>query len=253
MSGLYTFGRKVYESLPPVMQDLAQTVLHGAIYKYSVSYSQTGEDCIIKFLSKGVPFTSEATWLDIGAHHPVMISNTAMFYKMGLHGINVEANPELIKAFYRKRPRDINLNIAIADKTGTMDFYIMDGAVLHTLSKEEAYRYESLGAKIKKIIPVKTMTVADLIDTYCKGVFPDFLTLDAEGYDLEIIKTVPWDRASPKIICVENVPFNPKLKNYFESMQKSDISVYLKGKGYSIIAFTLINTIFVRNDCVETE
>ena len=77
------------------------------------------------------------------------------------------------------------------------------------------------------------------------------MSLDAEGYDLNILKSIDWERTYPKIICVENLPYFPKLRNYFESMQKNDLSMYLKSKNYSIIAFTLINTIFVHNEYVE--
>jgi len=179
------------------------------------------------------------------------LSNTALFYSQGRRGINIEANPLLIQEFYRKRKRDINLNIAIADKSGTMDFYVMDTSTLSTLSSEEAHRYEKLGHKIAKVIPVETMTITEIIDKFCEGEFPDFLTLDAEGYDLEILKMIDYEKSSPKIICVENIPYQTKVKNYFDSMQKNELSKFLVSKNYSIIAFTLINAIFVRNDFIE--
>ena len=67
------------------------------------------------------------TYLDIGAHHPYNISNTALLYKYGYHGINVEANPNLIEAFFRERPLDKNVNVGIGTKSGEMPFYMIDG------------------------------------------------------------------------------------------------------------------------------
>jgi len=218
---------------------------------WSKTFSQTGEDIIVKFLFNAIEKPSKLTWIDIGAHHPTYFSNTALFYSQGMRGINIEANPLLIQEFYRKRKRDINLNIAIADRSSTMDFYVMNPPTLSTLSSEEAHRYEKFGHKITKIIPVKTMTVTEVIDKFCNEVFPDFLSLDAEGYDLEILKTINYEKSSPKIICVENVTYQPKHANGFYSMQINELSKFLTSKNYSIIAFTLINTIFVKDDFIE--
>jgi len=222
-----------------------------SLASWSKTFSQTGEDIIVKFLLGKIEYPGKWTWLDIGAHNPISLSNTALFYSQGRRGINIEANPILIQEFYRKRKRDINLNVAIADKSGTMDFYVMDIPTLSTLSSEEAHRYEKIGHKIIKIIPVKTMTVTEIIDKFCDGAFPDFLSLDAEGYDLDILKTIDYEKSSPKIICVENIPYQTSLKNYFDSMQVNELSKFLVSKNYSIIAFTLINAIFVRNDFIE--
>jgi hypothetical protein len=90
------------------------------------SYSQSGEDMIVRFFLNQIKKPSKLLWLDIGAHHPTHLSNTAIFYNEGKRGINIEPNPFLIRAFIKHRVRDINLNVAIADKSGTMDFYIMD-------------------------------------------------------------------------------------------------------------------------------
>jgi len=239
MSRVANFLRKIKRRLFPYSVD------------YSKTYSQTGEDMIVKLLLNKIEKPNELTWLDVGAHHPTFLSNTALLYSQGKRGINIDANPILIQEFYKKRKRDINLNVAIADKSGIMDFYVMDNSVLSTLSNEEARRCEKLGHKIDKIIPTKTMTIMEIIDKFCEGKFPDLLSLDAEGYDLEILKMIDYEKSSPKIICVENVPYNTILKNYFDSMQINDLSKFLVSKNYSIIAFTLINTIFVRNDFIE--
>jgi len=74
---------------------------------WSKTFSQTGEDAIVKFLLNIIEKPSKLTWLDIGAHHPTYFSNTALFYSQGMRGINIEANPLLILEFYRKRKRDI--------------------------------------------------------------------------------------------------------------------------------------------------
>jgi FkbM family methyltransferase len=250
MGKAYDLAKKVYRKLPAPLRELRYKIIRNRS-GYSRSYSQCGEDMVVKFLLGAMPQTKGFLWLDIGAHDPIFISNTAAFYRNGLKGINIEANPKLIKKFYLKRKKDINLNVAIADKLGTMAFYIMDSPTLSTLSEEEAHELETMGHKIKEKISIKTMTVTEVIEKYNCGVFPDFLSLDAEGYDLQILKTIEWEKSFPKIICVENIPYKRKLKNYFKSMQQNELTLYLESKGYSIIAFTLINAIFVHNNYVE--
>lgn len=251
MGELYIAAKKIYKKLPLSLQYQISKVYKGSGPYYSKSYSQCGEDMVIKSILAPPSKNKKWLWIDIGANHPSRLSNTAFFYGQGRHGINIEADPKLIREFYDKRKKDINLNAAIADKPGEMDFYLMDSPGLNTLSAKDARENEKLGHKIIGIVPIKTMTVAEVLEKYCDGVFPDFLSLDAEGYDLTILKSICWEKTYPKIICVENIPYLPKLKNYFWSMQKSEISAYLETKNYSIIAFTLINAVFVHNTYIE--
>jgi FkbM family methyltransferase len=226
------------------------SILRGRYSVLKKSFSQCGEDIIIGMIAGNIGL-KKWSWLDIGAHHPEYLSNTAMYYSKGMRGINIEADPVLFKRFRRKRRRDLNLNIAIADRSGRMNFYIMDASTLNTLSEEEAHRYSTLGHKIEKVIEIETMTVDEVVCKYCNGVFPEILFCDAEGYDLPILKTINWEKSLPLIICIENIPYNRKLKNYFKSMQTSELSLYLESKGYSMIAFTGINSIFVRDSVME--
>lgn len=84
-------------------------------------YSQTGGDILIRYAFSNLGINT-FSWLDIGAHHPFKISNTAAFYKIGLRGINIEGDPKLIKKFYERRPEDINLNVLISNKSGIHTF-----------------------------------------------------------------------------------------------------------------------------------
>jgi FkbM family methyltransferase len=216
-----------------------------------VSCSQCGEDIIINFLINYV-ITNKLknwSWIDIGAHHPFSLSNTAFFYKRKIHGINIEADPDLIKAFYRQRPKDINLGIAIGISGGeNKNYYRMQSSTLNTLSQEEANRLEKLGYKIKDVISVPTMTITEVIQKYHGGKFPEVLFIDVEGYDLEILKTIDYENMYPKIICAETASFGKEDKNPVKSMLESEISSFLVSKGYIIVSCTLINTIFVYNN-----
>jgi FkbM family methyltransferase len=173
---------------------------------------------------------------------------------MGMRGINVEANPMLIGNFQRMRPKDVNLNIAIGDQDGEMNFYVMNHPALSTLSEAEAKNYEGQGFKILKVIPVQTLSVASMLKKYWQGTFPEVVSLDAEGYDLQILKTIDWDDRTlgiPKIICVECVPYEEGVHPHLEDLANHEIALFLKEKGYAPIAFTSVNGIFALREWVE--
>src|SRR4051812_40484804 len=97
------------------------------------TFSQCGEDVIVDFIFRkiGIP---QPSYIDIGAHDPLWISNTAFFYRKGCRGINIEPNPDLLSRFLSRRKKDINLNIGIAEADGILEFYSMDNAALSTFS-----------------------------------------------------------------------------------------------------------------------
>lgn len=207
------------------------------------SYSQCGEDLIVRYIFtlRGI---TKPTYLDIGAHHPLALSNTALFYKTGSRGINVEANPDLIKKFERKRPGDINLNIGIGEAEGKLDFYVMEDNTLSTFSKEEAERMQTLDKKLIKKVQVDVHTLDFVLKKYCKNVFPDFLSIDVEGLDFEILKSIDYSASGPKVICVEAAEYSPKGKG----KRRDDLINFVAAQGYIEYANTNLNAILVKNE-----
>ena len=147
----------------------------------------------------------------------------------------------MVLSFKKERPRDIHLAVGIAEIPGSLDYYIMSTPTLNTFEKAEAHRYETLGYPIKKIEKIKVTTVSNIIHTYCDNKFPDLLSLDTEGTDLAILKSIQWEKTSPKVICVETIEFSPDYKG----IKRTDIIEYVKSVGYEIYADTYINTIFI--------
>jgi FkbM family methyltransferase len=208
------------------------------------SFSQSGEDLIIDFIFNqiGIPFP---TYLDIGAHHPYYLSNTALFYLKGCRGINVEPDPSLFKLFESERKNDINLNIGVSDKKGELDFYLMNVPTLNTFSIDEVKLCEQEGDyHVDRIARIKVDTVQHILDFYNKGLFPDFLTIDAEGIDEIILGSIDFGENKPIVICIETLSFSGSgrgVKNF-------QINNNLEAKGYMLYADTNINSIFVLSD-----
>lgn len=209
------------------------------------SYSQCGEDLIIDFLFMQLGIEKPG-YIDIGAHHPTYINNTYLFYKKGCRGINVEPDPALIAAFGVSRNQDINLNIGIGKVNGEADFYIMNEPALNTFVKEEAERVQATeqAYRITEVKKIGIATISDVINKHYAGKFPDLLSIDVEGLDEEILRSIDYSVSAPKVICVETLTFSTEGKG----VKQEGLIEFVKSKGYLVYADTYINTIFVKED-----
>lgn len=202
-------------------------------------YSQCGDDIIILNLFHNMG-KDRFSYLDIGAHNPYIISNTALFYQKGCRGVNVDANPYLIEAFYKYRPDDLNLNVGIGIKKGNMPFYMVDKySGLNSFSKEmveeNIKNWDNPNIKMN-CLNVPVITLDDLVKEYCNGIFPDFLTIDIEGLDYSVLSSYDLKKDGPVVIDVE-------VKKGFDN----SIRELLEGHGYRRIFRCGNNFIFVRS------
>jgi len=218
--------------------------------EYNISYAQSGEDIIVDFIFKYILNQPKFTYCDVGAHHSTYISNTALFYKKGMHGICIEPDPTLFNEIQKNRPKDICLNYGIGFSNDInleeeLDFFIMSVRSLNTFSKEEAERLDAQGEfRISEVKKIKTININKLFEKYF---IPDFLSIDVEGIDFEIIQSINFNLNRPKVICVETAEFSavpPGIKVY-ESIN------FLKERGYIFYADTYNNSIFLDNNYLQ--
>jgi FkbM family methyltransferase len=187
------------------------------------------------------------TYLDIGAYDPFVLSNTALLYESGSMGINIEPNPIQFRKIARHRKRDINLNIGIGAQEGQLNYYEMSVAVLNTFSEEQALDYvKNWGYRIVDVFPVAVKSLAWVLESFCPDGFPDLLSLDVEGQEMEILQGLLNVKSRPKVICVETLTFT----NDLSGRKRPEISALLTELGYSTYADTHLNTILLRNDIV---
>ncbi len=213
-------------------------------YKYpsikpKYSYSQTGEDLILDFFLKE---KKSGFYIDVGAYHPINLSNTYRFYKRGWNGINVEPNHTKFSFFERQRTRDINLNIGIGQSETRSKFFIFDADTLSTFSKQMAENYEKIGHKMTEIKEVDLMPLKKVIEKYAIGKKIDFLSVDTEGYDLEVLKTNDWNMYRPSFIVLETVEYS---KEILGKKLNDTYDVFMEKINYKKIADTYINSIFI--------
>ena len=203
------------------------------------SYSQEGEDMILRRLFEK---QKKGFYVDVGAHHPKRFSNTFFFYKNGWRGINIDAMPNSMYLFNKIRPRDINIEIPISDKKQKLKYYMFNEPALNTFSKEIAEKRADKNDY--KIISEKEMETATLEEIFKKHL-PysqeiDFMSIDVEGLDLQVLKSNNWRQFRPKFVLVEI------LGSSITDIANSKEYKYLSEFEYEIFAKTVNTVIFRR-------
>jgi FkbM family methyltransferase len=210
-----------------------------------LSYAQQGEDLVVQNLLEVLHIKGPITYLDVGAYDPVFDSNSYVFYKAGGHGVLVEPNPAKIDRLQKVRPRDKTLNVGVGLSAGptTGDYYVIggtSGGLLNTFSKEDAegVQTKSHGAHfIEKVLKLPLLNINTIMQEQLGGA-PNFLSIDTEGLDLGILKTMDFERYRPDVICVETLEVGGDAVSV-------DILRLLETKNYSARGATFVNTIFV--------
>jgi len=113
------------------------------------SWSQEGED---RLLARHFGGQRGGFYVDFGAHHPFRFSNTRLLWRRGWSGINIDAMPGSMAAFRRARPRNINLEIGIAQNPGSARFYIFSDNALNTFDAELAESYNRPPWQLKRVV-----------------------------------------------------------------------------------------------------
>jgi FkbM family methyltransferase len=239
-----------------LIEKIIRKIYSGYLYPHTkVSYSQNGEDLIIKDLFARLRIENPS-YLDIGANEPFQISNTYLLYSKGSKGVCVEPNLYLYKKFKRKRKRDTCINAGIAFNEQTeADFYLFPNEAngLGTFSKEEADFWETTGNvnigkyKVEAVIKTPLININELMGKHFSS-HPNFISLDVEGLDLAILKTIDFEKYQPEVFCIETIGY---LDNDRECKNKELIN-FLESKGYFVYADTYINSIFCRKESYKT-
>jgi len=224
------FTKKIYHKLMGFYDN--------SMRKYSIkSYSQEGEDMILRrlFSSKTKGF-----YVDVGAHHPFRFSNTYYFYKRGWNGINIDAMPGSMKLFDKYRPKDINLEIPIASQCKKMTYYQFNEPALNGFVKKlsEKRDNEANNYFIRNTVDLETKRLDQVFPSFIgEDQCIDFLSIDVEGMDFDVLKSNDWKLYKPNVVLIES------LKTSLSDLADDPITRFLAINGYSLFAKTM-NTVF---------
>ena len=216
------------------------------IFGVSFSFLNDGEDLILmKYLNK----IKNGNYIDIGSHKPIKISNTFLFYLSGWKGICIDPLPFLKKKyrFFRRSDKFINSGVLTSksDYQKEINFYYYKK--YSDLSTFDPDRVEDLrktyGREPSSIIPVSKITVFDLIsiskDLFGHNNAIHLLSLDIEGFELDILNDFFSNKVYPWIICVEEIGQTA------ETLINGKIYKLMKSNGYILGSRTFLSSIYV--------
>jgi FkbM family methyltransferase len=236
----------LFEVLPPSIQFKIRSSILGRIllliksYQLSLKsnefYSQFGEDAILKKYLK----EDKGFYLDIGSGDPVIGSNTYFLYKKGWKGILIDPLTRNIFSSKLIRRKDKIIQGLVGATNKSYTFFEMYPYEYSTTNDEIVNDLINEGrAKLVKKVQLHTYSVSDLrlninLDQ------PSLLSVDCEGLDLEVLKTIDLKTIKFRVICAEDFDFNPVSKS-------SAINHYLFENGYEIVDRAGPSSIYVKS------
>ena len=165
-----------------------------------ISYAQNGEDVLLR---RVFPDHYQGFYVDAGANDPIYHSVTKHFYEHGWQGVNVEPLPSMHARLTADRPRDVTLHAGLADREGILTFH--ESESIHgwsTFNPVLAADYKARGhVLIERNVPVTTL--AKICEAHSPGQI-DFLKIDVEGFEPNVLRGGDWTRHRPRVVLIEN-------------------------------------------------
>jgi FkbM family methyltransferase len=165
-----------------------------------ISYAQNWEDV---WLHRAFSHQAHGFYVDVGANDPVADSVTKHFYDRGWHGINIEPHKTLCAKLRQARPRDVNLQIGLSNKAGSLKFYVVPSQLgWSSFAPVLGQHFRQMNLEvIEETVTVSTL--AETLDKHAKQPI-DFLKIDVEGHEREVVEGGDWQRWRPRIILIES-------------------------------------------------
>lgn len=226
--------------IPQPIKDLLRRIIYA--YRWDPwqqsSWSQEGEDLI---LARIFGDKLEGFYVDVGAHHPKRFSNTYYFYRRGWRGINIDAMPGSMSAFNHKRPLDINIEIGVGSQPGKLNFYMFNEPALNGFARVLAESRDQSDNPYK-IIGTRSIDVRPLSQVL-KEHLPskriiDFMNVDVEGLDLDVLRSNNWTIYRPMYLLAEI------LDSSLNDIENHVVTKFMTDVGYRVYAKCVHTVIF---------
>jgi len=190
-------------------------------------YSQFQQDKFINenfFKNKNSGF-----FVDIGAHDGVLFSNSKFFEELGWNGICIEPNPKIFRNLQINRKCDCVQKAMSNKKENSLFFQFLGEAGDMLSGLVDKYSPTSMMHinKSKKDHPNSFNYIeveCDIFENIVQESIIDFLSLDTEGNELEILETIDFNKYDIKIISVENNEYDNRFSKFFSSKNYSFVA-----------------------------
>lgn len=175
--------------------------------------------------------------MDVGCYHPKKLSNTYRLHKLGWHGVNIDMEANKVNMFNLARPNDFNVVAAVSDKQEVVKMYRYREFGLGATIDDRCA--QNTQAEVKDIVEVTTRTLDDILaHSPYKNQKIDVLSIDVEGNDFKVLKSLSLDVYQPDIIIIEE-----HLQD-IESIIKGDMYGHLKANDYVLHSWVHLSLIF---------
>ena len=201
------------------------------------SWSQEGEDIVLMRIFKNKP---NGFYVDVGAHHPKRFSNTYSFYRMGWAGINIDAMPGSMRIFQRLRPRDINIEMGVAKAPGSLDYYVFNEPALNGFSVDLSRERDESDNNyyVKDVVKIDVCTLEQILDKHLACNEIDFMSVDVEGLDLDVLQSNNWTKYRPSYVLAEI------LRSSLHELDQDTVVKFMREQGYVVFAKQVNTVIF---------
>jgi len=213
-----------------------------------ISFSLTSIDLLISYIFRN---KRKGIFIDIGCNHPVYNNNTYLLYKKGWRGINIDLDEKSINLFNTFRKSDLNIKQAISSKAEEVDLYFYHNkSPINTINKDLVNFHKTKPKQIKKI---NTKTLNSIImKTPFANEKIDFMNIDVEGHELDVLKGFDLIKFSPTIIVIEYLDLNVKkleITNFnLQNIINSEIYKYMINNNYTLVNWIHSDLVFVNNN-----
>jgi FkbM family methyltransferase len=238
--------RTAWRQFPPTdaIRASAATVARRLFDRFaSPSYAVAGEDRAIEYLVSEQRLATDGPgfYVDVGCHDPVAYSNTFALYCKGWRGVTVDANPEMIARHRRARPRDVSVCAVVSDIEGReLTFTEFEAAVLSSVD-ERHVREWSAKRPVLRTRAVTPRTLTSILEEVRAPEQFDLLSVDAEGHDLNVLRSLDYDRFRPRLVVAEVRDFA------LADAAAHPIPAFLAARGYQLAAYIAGNAFFLKS------
>ncbi|KND47921.1 MAG: hypothetical protein AB199_04155 [Parcubacteria bacterium C7867-004] len=210
---------------------IAKLVLNRGVLR---SYGHQGEDAVLQGMLKWV---KKGTYVDVGAYHPVLYSNTYAFYQKGWRGIVIDPNIDMRPLYTLMRPADRFIHAAVGERAEERPYYMFDDGAYNSFDEGRARSWKATrGLEIRETRMVAFKPLSQILSEQgIKSI--DFLNIDVEGFDFEVLKTHDWSIPT-RVIAIEDETFNP------DQPRENAIYAYLHEKGYILAGLAGLTLLF---------
>ena len=236
--GLRSRLRRVLVSLPIVGEAVfsARDRLRHAQLLREGTFAQHGEDreLLDALHARG----AAGPYVDVGSNHPFHLSNSYLLYREGWRGVCIDPLSHLETLYRHWRPDDIFVSCAVGEGSGRVTLHEFEIGMLSTCDARAAADYVAAGYRLRRTVEVPVRRLDDVLEQLGVIASLSLLTVDVEGGELSVLRSLDLDRWRPEIVCLEVMTAVGKASD--------DAVHHLESRGYRVLRDLGLNVVMER-------